>query len=125
MPLIPPDPSKRGGDLALEKLKNVVKVTDAKAILTTRTYHSVVRASSFMARGPAWPNLSWIETNCLSTGDSVLSGWFPRGLKKIASASAITAITGEMDGSKGRVSGFRLHALKFEPKCWYLVNNGR
>ncbi|OAE25147.1 hypothetical protein AXG93_3217s1640 [Marchantia polymorpha subsp. ruderalis] len=100
VPLIPPDPSKRGGDLALEKLKNVVKVTDAKAILTTRTYHSVVRASSFMARGPAWPNLSWIETNCLSTGDSVLSGWFPRGLKKIASASAITAITGEMDGSK-------------------------
>ncbi|KAG6555213.1 hypothetical protein Mapa_003253 [Marchantia paleacea] len=100
VPLIPPDPSKKGGDLALEKLKYVVKVTDAKAILTTRTYHSVVRASSLsiMGNGPAWPNLPWIKTNCLSTDDSVVSGWFPRGLKKTASASSIL---GEIDGVKG------------------------
>ncbi|KAL2641753.1 hypothetical protein R1flu_009340 [Riccia fluitans] len=75
VPLIPPDASKRGGDLALEKLRNVAKITEAKAILTTRAYHSAVRTCSLtmMGRGPKWPDLPWIESNCLSAVQSTVS----------------------------------------------------
>lgn len=69
VPLIPPDPTKRAGDQALEKLINVVKITNSRAIISTRAYHSVVRASSISFLKTArlkWPDLPWIHSNHLS-----------------------------------------------------------
>ncbi|CAM6097433.1 unnamed protein product [Calypogeia fissa] len=71
VPLIPPDPTKKGGDQALEKLNNVVRITKARAIISTRAYHSVVRASSIsLSKAAKWPDLPWIHSNRLNDSRS-------------------------------------------------------
>ncbi|CAM6111386.1 unnamed protein product [Calypogeia fissa] len=101
VPLIPPDPTKKGGDQALEKLINVVKITNARAIISTRTYHSVVRASSISLSKAAklkWPDLPWIHSNCLNDSGSRVStpnvssfSWALQ-LQKAASELAATSL---------------------------------
>ncbi|CAI9106622.1 OLC1v1005818C1 [Oldenlandia corymbosa var. corymbosa] len=72
VPALPPDPLQRGGQ-ALLKIENIAKACNAKAILSTISYHGAVRAgsvknlislSSKSHRNSArWPNLPWMHTD--------------------------------------------------------------
>ncbi|CAD6263388.1 unnamed protein product [Miscanthus lutarioriparius] len=72
VPVLPPDPMQRGGQ-ALLKVENVSKVCNAVAILSTSSYHAVVRAGyiknivtlakSAQKFSAQWPDLPWIHTD--------------------------------------------------------------
>ncbi|OWM69223.1 hypothetical protein CDL15_Pgr025410 [Punica granatum] len=72
VPVLPPDPFQRGGQ-ALMKIENIVKVSNTVAILSTRGYHTAVRAASLknlvsFTRKNAksttcWPDLPWLHTD--------------------------------------------------------------
>lgn len=71
VPVIPPDPSQRGGQ-ALLHIQNIAKSCNAVAILSTFNYHTSVRATylkdKILLRGkngenlPHWPDLPWLYT---------------------------------------------------------------
>ncbi|XP_037495943.1 inactive atromentin synthetase invA3-like [Jatropha curcas] len=72
VPVLPPDPLQRGGQ-ALLKIENIAKSCNAVAILSTRLYHTAVRAGSVKSlisltvkKGKSsarWPNLLWLYTD--------------------------------------------------------------
>ncbi|CAI9096365.1 OLC1v1032491C1 [Oldenlandia corymbosa var. corymbosa] len=71
VPVIPPDPSQRGGQ-ALLHITNIAKSCSPKAILSTFNYHVGVRAASaknrLLSHGKckstiAWPNCPWLYTD--------------------------------------------------------------
>ncbi|CAD5168058.1 unnamed protein product [Musa acuminata subsp. malaccensis] len=74
VPLLPPDPLKRGGQ-ALLKIHNISKLCNTVAILSTSSYHRAVRTGFVMnvisltnsnSRSSAfWPDLPWIYTDSL------------------------------------------------------------
>ncbi|KAI5057660.1 hypothetical protein GOP47_0027675 [Adiantum capillus-veneris] len=82
-PLIPPDPMQRPGQ-ALEKVTKVAKITNAKAILTTSSYHTSVNLGyfkSFFSNKPSlpcWPKLPWHCTDTwIAKGKSFLAKVYP------------------------------------------------
>ncbi|CAK8575846.1 unnamed protein product [Lathyrus sativus] len=70
VPIIPPDPMQRSGQ-ALMKIESVAKSCGIVAILSTKAYHSAVRAGSLknllsLKNGKSsgcWPNLPWLHTD--------------------------------------------------------------
>jgi acyl-CoA synthetase (AMP-forming)/AMP-acid ligase II len=86
VPVIPPDPTKPY-DQALSKLVSISKAADVKAILSTSSYHNVMRATSLknaiFGKGPSprkvagappqWPDLRWHHTDEWTKGG--LKSW--------------------------------------------------
>ncbi|CAN1200142.1 Long-chain-fatty-acid--AMP ligase FadD32 [Linum perenne] len=72
VPVIPPDPMQRGGQVLL-KIENIAKSCKAVAILSTSFYHTAVRAGSVKLLitlagknenvSGRWPNLPWCHTD--------------------------------------------------------------
>ncbi|KAK9941290.1 hypothetical protein M0R45_017901 [Rubus argutus] len=72
VPVLPPDPLQRGGQ-ALLKIDNIAKSCNAKAILSTISYHWAVQAGSVKnmisltgknkKSSAHWPNLPWLHTD--------------------------------------------------------------
>ncbi|XP_062017094.1 uncharacterized protein LOC133733480 [Rosa rugosa] len=72
VPVLPPDPLQRGGQ-ALLKIENIAKSCNAKAILSTISYHWAVQAGSVknmisltaknQKSSARWPNLPWLHTD--------------------------------------------------------------
>lgn len=72
VPVLPPDPLQRGGQ-ALLKIENIAKSCNAKAILSTISYHWAVQAGSVKnmisltgknkKSSAHWPNLPWLHTD--------------------------------------------------------------
>ncbi|CAM6101924.1 unnamed protein product [Calypogeia fissa] len=91
VPVIPPDPLKPY-DQALVKVASITKASSSKAILSTSSYHNVVRAASLRnavfgqkapprtkiggPAGPApqWPNLPWLHTDSWTRGGMIKEG---------------------------------------------------
>ncbi|MCO5574407.1 hypothetical protein L7F22_028192 [Adiantum nelumboides] len=76
VPLIPPDPMQHMGQ-ALAKIEKVAQVTNAKAFLSTSTYHTAVNLEAFKnsfsrrGSGPTWPDLPWIHTDNQNTRQNI------------------------------------------------------
>ncbi|MED6210728.1 hypothetical protein PIB30_066868 [Stylosanthes scabra] len=72
VPVLPPDPMQKSGQ-ALLKIENIVKSCGIVAILSTKGYHSAVRAGFVKGlislsgndgkSSARWPNLPWIHTD--------------------------------------------------------------
>nr|XP_011461912.1 PREDICTED: uncharacterized protein LOC105350727 [Fragaria vesca subsp. vesca] len=72
VPVLPPDPLQRGGQ-ALLKIENIAKSCNAKAILSTISYHWAVQAGSLKSMisltgkngksSARWPSLPWLHTD--------------------------------------------------------------
>ncbi|XP_050371520.1 uncharacterized protein LOC126789414 [Argentina anserina] len=72
VPVLPPDPLQRGGQ-ALLKIENIAKSCDAKAILSTISYHWAVQVGSVknmislagknQKSSARWPSLPWLHTD--------------------------------------------------------------
>ncbi|KAL8489800.1 hypothetical protein ACS0TY_025616 [Phlomoides rotata] len=71
VPVVPPDPSQKGGQ-ALLHVSNIAKACNAVAILSTVNYHMMVKAASLKnilslkscrKSSSRWPDLPWLHTD--------------------------------------------------------------